>query len=79
MRNLRIFVHDISDDEAERARVTKQLPILEKQIKGKEGKLANEKFLANAAPEVVEAERKRLAALTAERTNLERHLADLSG
>ena len=79
VHNLRIFVHDISDDDAERERVTKQLAILEKQIKGKEGKLANEKFLANAAPEVVEAERKRLADLTAERTNLERHLTDLNG
>jgi valyl-tRNA synthetase len=76
-RGLRIYVHNVSDDEAERARTTKALAALEKQIAGKEGKLANEKFLAHAKPEIVEAERHRLAELAAQRENLQAHLAEL--
>ena len=75
--SLRVFVHDISDDEAERARATKQLADLQKQITGKEGKLGNEKFVANAKPEIVEAERQRLSELTAQRDGLQQHLAEL--
>jgi valyl-tRNA synthetase len=79
VRGLRIFVHDISDDAAERARTEKPLADVEKQIAGKEAKLANEKFIANARPEVVEAERKRLADLISHRTALQEHLAELAG
>ena len=77
IRSLRVFVHDVSDDEAELKRSRKSLDSLAKQIKGKEGKLANEKFLANAKPEVVEIERKRLAELTAQQDSLKAHLAEL--
>ena len=75
--SLRVFVHDVSDDAAERVRAAKQLADLDKQIAGKEGKLGNEKFVANAKPEVVEAERLRLAELTAQRDGLQQHLAEL--
>ncbi len=75
--SLRVFVHDISDDQAERARTTKALAAIEKQIAGKESKLANERFIANAKPEVVEAERGRLTELIEERTSLEAHRAEL--
>ena len=74
---LRIYVHDITDDAAELKRATKALADVEKQIAGKEGKLNNEKFVANAKPEVVEAERERLATLHAERDSLKAHLAEL--
>jgi valyl-tRNA synthetase len=74
----RIFVHDISDDDAERARSAKALEAVEKQIAGKESKLSNEKFVANAKPEVVEAERQRLSELLAERAALTAHLRDLT-
>jgi len=77
VHNLRIYVHDISDDEAERARTTKAFEALEKQIAGKEKKLANEKFLANARPEIVEAERKRLTEFIAQRKSLREHLSEL--
>jgi len=77
IRDLRIYVHDVSDDDAERARTKKSLDGVAKQIRGKEGKLANEKFLSNAKPEIVEAERKRLAELVAQRDSLETHLAEL--
>ncbi len=77
MGALRVFVHDISDDEAERTRTTKALEGIIKQIAGKEKKLANEKFVANAKPEVVDAERGRLEELSQRRAGLEKHLAEL--
>ncbi len=77
--SLRVFVHDISDDDAERQRTTKTLAQLDKQITGKESKLSNEKFIANAKSEVVAAERKRLDDLHAQRKGLQAHLAELEG
>ncbi len=77
VQGLHIYVHDISDDEAERSRTTKSLAQIEKQIAGKESKLGNEKFLANADPEFVEAERERLAELQTRRAVLREHLAEL--
>jgi len=79
MGSLRVFVHDISDDAAERARTAKALKALEKQIAGKEAKVGNESFIANAKPEIVEAERRRLAELVTQRDGLQRHLAELGG
>ena len=79
MGSMRVFVHDVSDDEAERARTTRAIQALEKQIAGKEAKLANEQFVANARPEVVEAERARLDQLIAQRQSLQDHLAALDG
>ena len=75
--DLRIFVLDASDDEAERARATKALEAAQKQIDGKQSKLSNEKFVANAKPEVVEAERGRLGELMCERDALTAHLNEL--
>ena len=77
VHGMRIFVHDISNDEAERARTTKSLAQIDKQIAGKEAKLGNEKFRANAKPEIVEAERERLDDLLTQKTSLQAHLADL--
>ena len=77
VKALRIFVHDISDDDAERTRTTKALDAVQKQIAGKEGKLGNEKFLANAKADIVEAERARLADLMSERSALQAHLSEL--
>ncbi len=74
---LRIFIHDISDDAAERERATKALADAERQIAGKESKLSNEKFVANAKAEVVEAERQRLHELVTQRDTLKAHLAEL--
>jgi valyl-tRNA synthetase len=77
IHGLRIFVHDISDDAEDRARTSKALADVEKQIVGKEKKLSNEKFVANAKPEIVAAERERLEQLTTQRYNLRAHLAEL--
>ncbi len=77
MGALRVFVHDISDDAAERIRGAKELQNLDKQIAGKERQLGNERFVANAAPAVVEDERRRLGELTAHRETLRAHLLEL--
>jgi len=75
---LHVYVLDITEDEAERTRTTEALADLERQITGKQKKLANEKFLANADPEVVEAERERLDKLLAQQASLNEHLAELN-
>ena len=74
---LRIFVHDISDDDDDRRQTEKSLTQVDKQISGKEAKLDNEKFLKNAKPEIVDAERKRLETLITQRNALRAHMAEL--
>ena len=74
---LQILVHDISDDNAELKRVQRELESVEKLIAGKEKKLANEGFLQNARPEIVESERSRLADLREQRATLLRALQEL--
>ncbi len=78
VKGLKIYVHDISDDEAERTRTTKTLAELEKKITGTQRKLSNEKFVANAKPEVVEVERTRLAEFETQHASLTVHLAELN-
>lgn len=75
---LRIMVHDISDDQAERKRIETECASVDKQIAAKQAKLANEKFVTHAKPEIVEAERQRLAALEAQRRSLQQALGELS-
>jgi valyl-tRNA synthetase len=71
---LQVFVHDIGDDDAERLRLKKDLANVENQIAGKEKKLGNEAFTQNAKPEVVAAERERLAALLDTRATIQKSL-----
>jgi valyl-tRNA synthetase len=75
---LQIFVHDISDDAAERNRLEKELADVEKRLAACESKLSNEKFTANAKPEVVDAERQRLAELQTSKAAVQESLAELS-
>ena len=49
------------DLDAEKARLDKEIEKIEKEVGKSKGKLGNEKFVANAKPEVVDAERSRLA------------------
>jgi valyl-tRNA synthetase len=79
VKGLRIYVHDVSDDAAERVRATKALEGVLKQIAGKEAKLGNAQFITNANPEIVAAERERLAELVGQRAVLQEHLAELGG
>ncbi|HNO78209.1 MAG TPA: valine--tRNA ligase [Phycisphaerae bacterium] len=76
---LQIFVHDISDDDAERKRLENEKASIEKRMSGIESKLANEKFVNNAKPEVVAAERERLAEVKKSRDAILESLADLGG
>ena len=61
VRNLEIFLplKGIIDLEAEKARLSKQIEKLEKEVQVIKKKLDNPHFLANAKPEIVENERKR--------------------
>jgi len=58
-----IFVDlaDFIDIDAEIQRISRELAKLETVIKAKRGKLGNEKFVANAPPQIVEKEREQLA------------------
>ena len=49
------------DLEAEKTRLNKEIEKIEKEVSKSKGKLSNEKFVANAKAEVVEAERARLS------------------
>jgi len=79
LHGLRVYVHDISDDEAERKRSAAALADVEKQISGKRSKLDNPGFVANAKPEIVAAERERLASLLQQHESLTASLAELQG
>ncbi len=61
---------DVIDIESEKTRLQKTLDKLGKEAGGLKGKLANEKFLANAPAEVVEAQRERLAVIEEETATL---------
>ena len=50
----------IIDLEVERGRLEKEVAKFEKLVKSMDGKLANEKFIANAPEDVVKKERERL-------------------
>jgi valyl-tRNA synthetase len=75
---IQIFVHDISDDDAERKRLEKELTGLDQRITGCQNKLANEKFVNNAKPEVVAAERDRLAEMQKSRNAIQESINDLT-
>ena len=59
-----VVVGDLVDFEAEKARLVKQIAADEKELAAAERTLANEGFVAKAAPEVVEKKRVRAAELT---------------
>ena len=66
------------DIAAEQKRLDKAMQKVAKEVGGLKGKLGNEKFLANAKPDVVEEQRERLAAAEVEVEKLEAALARLS-
>jgi valyl-tRNA synthetase len=75
--DLRVFVHEVVDVEAERVRLLKQKEYLEKGIAPLRAKLNQEQFLQRAKPEVVEQSRKKMAELTEQLEQVERLLAEL--
>ena len=72
-----MFIADVVDLQAEKVRLVKERDTLAKGIASVEGKLKNEKFVQNARPAVVEAERNRLAEMHARRQAIEQALAQL--
>ncbi|WP_417793179.1 valine--tRNA ligase [Terasakiella pusilla] len=73
-----INVVDHMDVNAEKARLEKEIANLDKIIGGKEKKLSNEKFVANAPADVVETERTKVAELTAKNDKFKEALARLT-
>ena len=75
-KNVQAFVHDVIDEEKERARLEKELQKLEREVMAGTKKLGNENFVARAPAAVVAEQRARLAAyqeqLTATREALAR-------
>ena len=65
------------DLEAERARLSKRLGELDRDIERSGTKLANEGFRAKAAPEIVAGEQDKLTRLTAERDQVFAQLGEL--
>ena len=61
------------------ATIRKKQDKVEKGVRAIEGKLGNERFVANADPEVVASERERLVALQLEATTLQANLEGLGG
>jgi valyl-tRNA synthetase len=74
-----VYVHDVIDPDAERARLEKQKLDLEGARSAVERKLANENFVTKAKPEVVAQARARLQQLTEQVQAVNEHLAELEG
>jgi len=79
VQDTHVYVHDVIDPEAERARLAKQKQEIEQAKKGVEAKLGNENFVARAKPEVVAQAREKLQQLQEQYQAVERHLAELGG
>ena len=73
-----IVLGDLVDFAAEKSRIEKAIAKAEKELAGVERTLANEGFVAKAAPEVVEKKRARAAELAAEVERLSEQLRDFS-
>ncbi|MDC9812512.1 valine--tRNA ligase [Rhizobium binxianense] len=69
---------NLIDLSAEKARLEKAIAKMEAEIARINGKLSNEKFVANANPEVVEAERERLEELKGQISSLKTALSRVS-
>lgn len=74
---IEVYVHDVVDPAAERARLEKQKQLVEKGLRGVEGKLNNEQFLQRAKPEVVQQSQQKHAELQEQLATVEKHLAEL--
>jgi len=72
-----IFMVGAVDVAQERQRLTKQFADIDKQLTATEAKLANENFVARAAPVAVQRERERLTTLKEQREKIQALLAKL--
>ena len=67
------------DVEKECSKMREELTSLEKQLLSLESRLANEKFVSKAPPDVVEGERKKLGEWSARREQLREKVQTLCG
>jgi valyl-tRNA synthetase len=74
-----VYVHNVVDPAAERARLEKQRQEIEQAKQGVESKLANANFVAKAKPEVVAQAREKLQQLQEQLQAIEGHLAEIQG
>ncbi|UCG48636.1 MAG: class I tRNA ligase family protein, partial [Phycisphaerales bacterium] len=77
--SIEVYVHNVVDNEAERARLEKQKAQVEKAKSAVEAKLANGNFVSRAKPEVVAGARQKLGELTEQLGTVEKHLSELNG
>ncbi len=79
VRNIEIFLplSGLIDLNQEKERLTKQLAKLEGELASVQRKLANDSFVSNAKPEVVERERQRLAEVSTKVELTRNQIADL--
>ncbi len=77
--DLRIYVHDMIDPQAERQRLEKQKQHVEAAKKAVEVKLKNKEFVTKAKPEVVAQAREKLAQLQEQLETVRKHLFELDG
>ncbi len=77
VEGIQLFVHNVVDVEAEKARLKKQKEQVENAKKGTEAKLANENFVNKAKPEVVAQAKEKLLQLTEQLETIMKHLSEL--
>ncbi|MCL5282726.1 MAG: valine--tRNA ligase [Planctomycetes bacterium] len=72
-----VYVHNVIDPQAERARLQKQKQEIEQAMKAVQNKLANPNFVVRAKPEVVAQAREKLQQLQEQLRTIEKHLREL--
>jgi valyl-tRNA synthetase len=72
-----VYIHNVRDPQVERSRLEKQKNEADNAKKSVEAKLANENFVAKAKPAVVKQAREKLAELTEQLKQIEKHLREL--
>ena len=77
--DMQIYVHDVIDPEAERARLEKQKQRIKNAIGPIQAKVNNENFINRAKPEVVAQARGKLKELSEQLETVEKHLLELNG
>ena len=79
MANKHVPLEGLVDIDEELARLDKAIAKLDKEIGKLQGKLSNERFIANAPPEVIEKDRGRLDEARAKRATYAESAAHLRG